>query len=65
MTGWGMEQDKGVKITTTTEGPGPTPATLAEVASAAQRWQLTTLVDALKAHPDLAAQVYLALRQSP
>lgn len=60
MTGWGTTQDR--LNATPTERPTPTPATLAEVATAAQRWQLTTLLEALKAHPDLAAQLYLTLR---
>lgn len=63
MTGWGLTDDKGpvtVPETTTV----PTEATLAELAIQAQRAQLIQLAAALRAHPDLAAQVYGMLRSS-
>lgn len=64
MTGWGKADTVTIQPPTS-EGKAPSAHTLAEVATAAQRWQLTTLVEALTAHPDLAAQVYAALRRSP
>lgn len=61
MTGWGLTDDKG---SVTVAGTTPTAATLAEVATAAQREQLVQFAAALRAHPDLAAQVYAMLRSS-
>lgn len=65
MTGWGADTVAKVTDKETAERSTPTPSTLAEVAAAAQRWQLTQLRDALKAHPDLAQEVYVALKLSP
>lgn len=62
MTGWGLTDDKG--LTVPTEAVTPTEVTLAEIAAAAQREQLQTLVAALKAHPDLAHQVASMLRST-
>lgn len=64
MTGWGMEQAMTMKIPTTQSAP-PSAATLNEAAAAAQRAQLKQLIDALRAHPDLAATVYLSFGRSP
>lgn len=62
MTGWVQKQDTLIRPGT---GTTPSAATLSEVAAAAQREQLAQLIDALSAHPDLAARVYVLLRNSP
>lgn len=63
MTGWGLTDDKG-PVTVPGTATTPTEATLAEVAALAQREQLKQLAAALRAHPDLAAQVFGMLRSS-
>lgn len=63
MTGWTTESDTVMKVATTAVVT-PSEATLAEVAAKAQREQLLSLVAALRAHPDVAAQVYAMLRSS-
>lgn len=65
MIGWGLE--KAVRIVAESEERKtvPTELTLTEAAAAAQRAQLQTLVEAVSAHPDLAAQLFAALKRSP
>lgn len=64
MTGWGLQEDNEL-VKVPTKATSPTPETLAEVAAASQRAQMQTLIEALVAHPDLAAQLYAMLRKSP
>lgn len=39
--------------------------TISGIAAAGQRQQLAALIDALTAHPDMAAHIYALLRRSP
>lgn len=66
MTGWtGTGTDARVGETKAVWTEAPSAATLSEIAQAGQRQQLTALIDAVRVNPDLAAQLYAALRQSP
>lgn len=65
MNGWSGETTSELKMPKPSEAVTPAPATLSEVATSAQRWQLTNLIEALWANPDLAAQLHMALRRTP
>lgn len=63
MTGWDTFKDNITRTPDTVVKPAP--VTLTELAASGQRAQLEQLIDALVAHPDLAARLYVALRHSP
>lgn len=63
MTGWETRQDEVLRVPVAPAVMRPSPATLSEIAAQGQRAQLSALIDALEAHPDLAARFYVAMRR--